>query len=396
MTRREPAEPPTVLGRPSPDRLAERVRRVARQVAAPAAEAVDREGLWPRPTVDALAGEGLLGLMVPREHGGVGEGAEALAIACEELGSVCGSSALVFGMHCVGTRVVAERPRPEQAERFLAPIARGEHVTTLALSEPGTGVHFYLPRTTFRPEGDGHRLNGTKSFVTSGGCADSYVLSAAAEGAVDDPGTFSTFLVEQDAAGLSWGPPWDGLGMRGNSSREARLDEVRVEAAHRLGREGDETWHLFDLIAPYFLVAMSGTYLGIGRGALEEVVEQVGRRRYEHSGRRLAEQPAVPALLAQAWTEVERSRQLLHYAARLLDAGDPAATPALFAAKIDVAESATHVTDVALRLSGGRGFGASSRIARHLRDARAAHLMSPTTDLLKTWLGRSLLGLPLL
>lgn len=395
MNPRETADLPTA-GRPSSGRLTERVRAVARDAAEPAAAAVDREARWPRETVDALARAGLLGLVVPREHGGLGEGALALARACEELGSVCGSSALVFGMHCVGTRVMAVGPRPEQVERFLTPIARGEHVTTLALSEPGTGIHFYLPRTTFRGQGDGYLLNGRKAFVTSGGCADSYVMSAAAEGAVEDPGTFSTFVVAAGSSGLSWGDPWDGLGMRGNSSRSARLEEVRVDGVGRLGREGDETWHVFDLIAPYFLVAMSGTYLGTARGALEESLAAVSGRRYEHSGRLVGEQAPVAALLAEAWTELERSRQLLHHAARLLDDGDERAVMALFATKIDVAEMATRVTDLALRLSGGRGYGSGSRIGRLLRDARAAHLMSPTTDLLKTWLGRSLLGLPLL
>lgn len=395
MTARDTTDPPTAAT-PSREWLSERVRAVARDVAGPAAEGVDREGRWPRETIDALARAGLLGLIVPREHGGLGEGASALALACEELGSACGSSALVFGMHCVGSKVLSAGPRPEQVERFLAPIVRGEHVTSLALSEPGTGVHFYLPRTTFRREGDGYRLNGRKAFVTSGGRADSYVISAAAEGAVEDPGTFSTFVVERGSAGLSWGDEWDGLGMRGNSSRSAWLEEVRVDGLHRLGREGDETWHLFDLIAPYFLVAMSGTYLGTARGALEEALATVGERRYEHSGRLVAEQAPVPSLLAEAWTEVERSRQLLRHAARLLDGGDEGANLALFAAKIDVAEAATRVTDVALRLAGGRGYGAGSRIGRQVRDARAAHLMSPTTDLLKSWLGRSLLGLPLL
>jgi alkylation response protein AidB-like acyl-CoA dehydrogenase len=96
------------------------------------------------------------------------------------------------------------------------------------------------------------------------------------------------------------------------------------------------------------------------------------------------------------WIQVERTRQLVQHAARLGDSGDPRAPQALFAAKADVAEMATSVTQSAMVLSGGRGYARNSKIGRLLRDAQAAHVMAPTTQLLKTWLGRSLLDLPLL
>lgn len=378
-------------------RLRELAREVAREVAAPAAEGVDRHARWPADTVRGLATAGLLGLTVPREHGGLGEGAEALAVATEELGTVCGSSALVFGMHSVATATIAAKVRPPQVRRYLEPILRGEHVTTLALSEPGTGVHFYLPRTTFERREDGsYRLSGTKSFVTSAGHADSYVISAAAAGGEGDPGTFSCFVVDAHAEGIELGPPWDGLGMRGNSSRTVSFHGTRLDPDHQLGREGDETWYLFDVVAPYFLVAMSATYLGVARGALEVAQGHVASRTYEHTGRSLAREGPVPVHLAEMWVRVERGRQLLRHAARRLDGGHPEAARSLFAAKIEVVRTAVDVTDRAMVLTGGRGYTGGSRLGRALRDARAGHLMSPSTDLLLRWLGRSLLDLPLL
>ena len=96
-----------------------------------------------------------------------------------------------------------------------------------------------------------------------------------APGLEADPGTFSCFVVDGTAAGLDWQEPWNGFGMRGNSSRPVKLNNVTVPAQNLLGQEGDELWYVFDVIAPYFLVAMSGTYLGIaGHPDITRLVEE--------------------------------------------------------------------------------------------------------------------------
>lgn len=360
------------------------------------AEDVDSRARWPAESIRALGDAGLLGLHVGADLGGRGEGMLALAVVTEQIGRECGSTGLVYGMHCVGSKVVAATPTADQVERFLRPMAAGEHVTSLALAEPGTGVHFYVPGMTYRRDGDEFVVNGRKAFVTSGGHADSYVVSLVAEGAELDPGTFSCLLLEADATEGAWGPPWDGLGMRGNSSRGLQLEETPIPTANLLGSEGDETWFVFEVIAPYFIVAMAGTYLGIASAALDEAVAHLRKRTYDHTGERVATADTVAHRVGELWTRVERSRQLLYHAARLGDAGDPDARHALFACKADVADTAVDVVNDAMTLVGGLGYGRNSRLGRALRDARASHVMSPTTDLLKTWLGRSLLELPLL
>jgi isovaleryl-CoA dehydrogenase len=358
-------------------------------------EAVDG-GSWPAGNVRVLGEAGLLGLHVPQDLGGHDEGLLALAVVSEELGRVCGSTGLVFGMHCVASKVIAAKATREQRERYLAPIAAGTHLTTLALSEPGTGIHFYLPRTVFRPVDGELVVTGTKAFVTSGGHADSYVVSVVRDGSDMDPGTFSCLLVDRDAEGTRWSGDWDGFGMRGNSSRSLELGDVRVPGGNLLGAEGDETWYVFEVVAPYFIVAMAGTYLGIARSALEAATEHLDRRRYAHAASSPGELDTVAHRLGELWGTVERTRQLVHHAARLGDAGHPRARLALFSSKAEVADAAVAVTNDAMTLVGGIGYARDGVLGRALRDARAAHVMSPTTDLLKTWLGRSLLDLPLL
>lgn len=371
-------------------------RQVATSVVAAHARDVDREGRWPRESLQALGEAGLLGLNVTTEVGGHGQGMLALAVVTEELGRACGSTGLAYGMHCVAAKVVDLSATQEQRDRYLRPIAAGDHVTSLALSEPGTGAHFYLPRATFRPNGGTYVVNGQKGFVTSGGHADSYVVSVVGEDADLDPGTFSCLVIERDTPGTAWTDPWDGLGMRGNSSCSLLLEDVEVPAGNLLGAEGDETWYLFEVITPYFIVAMAGTYLGIARSALETTTEHLRTRVYAHTGEQLGAADTVAHRLGEVWATVERTRQLLHHAARLGDAGDPDAQRALFASKVEVADAAVRVANEAMTLSGGRGYASNGPLSRALRDARAAHVMAPTTDLLKIWLGRSLLDLPLL
>lgn len=367
---------------------------VSRETLAPAAESVDEKAIWPRHAFDALAEAGLMGLHVPERFGGLGQGLLALSLIAEELGVGCSSSAICYGMHCVGSKVIEVKANAAQEERYLVPIAQGRHVSSLALSEPGTGSHFYLPQLTFAPANGQFVLNGTKSFVTSGGRADSYVMSAVAPGLEADPGTFSCFVVDGTAAGLHWHEPWNGFGMRGNSSRSVDLHDVAVPRQNLLGQEGDELWYVFDVIAPYFLIAMSGTYLGVARAALDVTKEHLGSRRHSHSDQALASVPPLIDEVAEMWIAVTRARELVHYAARLGDAGLAEARPAILACKVEVAEVAIAVTNRAMALCGGRAYQANGRLARLLRDARASEVMAPTTHMLKGWVGRTVLGLP--
>ena len=374
-----------------------RTREVTAEVVRPGAERTDREARWPQENFAALQAAGLGGLVVPRHVGGLGMGLSGLAQVCEELGRACPSTAISFGMHHVGAAVLAAKATPDQRERFLTPIARGQHLTTLALSEPGTGAHFYLPEAQLTRAPDGSlRVTGTKSFVTNAGHADSYVTSVVALHEGSSAGEFSCVVLDKDAANQRWGAPWQGLGMRGNDARSLQLDQVVVPRANLLGAEGDQIWYVFNVVAPYFLMAMAGTYLGIAAAALDEARAHLSTRHYTHSGTTLAHEPLLQHRLGTLWAKVARTRALVHYAAEAGDRGTQDALLALCSAKAEVADCAIEVVGETMTLLGGKGYGTDSLVHRMLRDARAAHVMAPTTDLLRTWTGRALLGLPLL
>lgn len=337
------------------------------------------------------------GLVVPERFGGLGHGLLAVAQVGEVTGRACASTSICFGMHLAGSAVIAAKATPEQQERYLRPIAAGEHLTTLALSEPATGGEFWLPQTRMEHSRPGRlRLTGTKSFVTNAAHADSYVLSAVAADPGIPPGLFSCAVLDAGTAGQVWGEPWTGFGMRGNSSRSLELRGVDIPQSRLLGEEGDQIWYVFNVVAPYFLMAMAGTYLGVAAAALEEARAH------------LAAAPARPLRPGPG-----------------LAAGRPAP------AGVDVGPGGAHpAADLPRGRGGGgrrrggadgagvregrgrRGGGARHQrrpdpgrrhrlrpglpLHRMLRDARAAHVMAPTTDVLRIWTGRALLDEPLL
>jgi alkylation response protein AidB-like acyl-CoA dehydrogenase len=293
--------------------------------------------------------------------------------------------------------VIATKATDDHKTRYLEPIARGDHITTLSLSEPGTGINFWFPQTTLVPEaGGGFRLHGTKAFVTNGSHADSYVVSTVAAEPVASPHHFTCAVVANDSEGLSWGSPWSGIGMRGNSSGEMKLQGVPLESSDILGKQGDQLWYVFNVITPYYLAAMTGTYLGAASAAVDEARSHLAKRRYAHSGSSPADSPVVQHRLGTLWANVERTRCLVYHAARCGDHGGDDALELLFSAKAEVAECAVAAAGEALMLCGGSGYREGGALERILRDVQAVQVISPTKDVLRTWTGRALLGLPIL
>jgi len=209
-------------------------------------------------------------------------------------------------------------------------------------------------------------------------------------------GQFSCIIIEPAARGVTFGEPWDGLGMRGNSSCSLHLDQVSVSRLGLLGQEGDEIWYVFNVVAPYFLMAMAGTYLGLASAALEYARTHLTNRHYTESASSLAQIPVLQHRLGCLWGMLERTRRMIYHSASSFDAGDPDALPAIFTAKAEVADCVVTIVNEAMTLTGGMAYRSSSLLHRLLRDARAAHVMAPTTDVLRVWTGRALLGLPIL
>jgi isovaleryl-CoA dehydrogenase len=364
------------------------VRSIAAGPARSNAATVDSGRGFPSETIGALASSGGLGMLVPDEAGGSGGALLALAEACEDLGAACASSGMVFLMHSVTAATIAAGGG-DQAADVLGRMAAGEALGTLAFSERGTGAHFYAPELKAVRSNGAVQVSGRKSFVTSGGHADVYLLLVQGE----SEGTADAYLLRGDQEGVRFGGTWDGLGMAGNSSVSMELDGVALDDAARIGAPGGGTDLIFQAVAPFFLVGLSAVNVGIASAAAQAATEHAKSRTYP-DGSSLAEIQTIQHAIADMDMAVRGARLLVREAARLGEAGDEAALVAIMESKVVATETAARVTERALEVTGGQGYTPALPIERHLRDARAGAVMAPTNAVLRTWIGKALAGLP--
>jgi alkylation response protein AidB-like acyl-CoA dehydrogenase len=359
------------------------------------AESADREARFPRAAIDALASDGWLGLGVPARFGGPGGGAEEVTAAIEQVASACASTAMVYVMHVVAVQTLAAGT--DEAEPWgpkhaaLSAAARGQHLSTLAYSERGSRGHFWAQVSRARPDGDGVLIDADKSFVTAAGEADSYVLACGAPGS-EDPLVTDLYLVPGDADGLDVAAPFDGLGMRGNASAPLRVRGLRLAGDRRLGDSRAGFALMLSATLPWFVLGSGACSVGIAGAALEAAIEHAGGARFEHLGSSLADVPGVRARLAEAKIRHAQARAYLQAVAREVDAGGPEAEVGVLAVKAATAEMAVEVTDLCLRVGGGAAYAKHGPLERHFRDARAASVMAPSTDVLRDFLGKALCG----
>ena len=368
--------------------LLDRIREVAEQRIAPEAARIDRERAFPAESLRALGEIGALGLVVPVEYGGAGGALTALAEACEIVGSACASSGMVFLMHSVTGATIAAGGGV-RAEEVLGRLASGAAIGTLAFSERGTGAHFYAPELKAVRSNGGVAVSGRKSFVTSGGHADVYLILLQGEA----EGTADAYLVSGDQAGVRADGMWSGLGMAGNSSVALELENVALGDDDRIGPAGEAVGLVFNAVAPFFLVGLAAVNVGIAAAASAVATAHARDRRYP-DGSSLAEVQYVQHLIADMDLLTRQARLLVREAARLGEAGDPSALVAIMEAKVVATEAATAVTQKALDATGGQGYTPALPVERHLRDARAGAVMAPTNAVLRSWIGKALAGLP--
>jgi alkylation response protein AidB-like acyl-CoA dehydrogenase len=243
-----------------------------------------------------------------------------------------------------------------------------------------------------RVEG-GVRLDAHKSWVTSAGQADSYVWSSRPV-AVEGPMTL--WLVPSSATGLSQPSQFDGMGLRGNGSSPLDADGVLVPEASMLGEDGKGLDSVMGLVLPGFQVLSAAASIGLMEAVTAETAAHLGETRYEHLDRSIGDSSARRLELARMRLATDRESALLQDALTALETQRPDAMLRVLELKASAAETAIEVTDLAMKLCGGAAFRKELGIERRFRDARAARVMAPTTDALLDFIGRSLLGQPLL
>jgi alkylation response protein AidB-like acyl-CoA dehydrogenase len=355
---------------------------------APAAAEIDRIGAYPRAALDALAAAGLLGLLSAPDVGGAGGSLADAAEVVQKIAAACGSTAMVVLMHYAATSVLEAHGPREVREA----IAQGRHVSSLAFSEAGSRSHFWVPMSTATQDGAAVRLDAAKSWVTSAGEADSYVWSSRPL-AADGPMTL--WLVPADAPGLRTGAPFDGLGLRGNSSSPVRAEGVVVPADARLGDDGAGLDIALGSVLPTFLVGNAAFSVGLMEALVGEAAAHLTGTRLEHLDQTPAQHEGSRVEFARLRTRTDEAAAFLADTLAALGSGRADATLRVLQVKAVAAEAASEVADGVMRLCGGSAFRKELGVERRLRDSLAARVMAPTTGALRDFVGRATLGLPL-
>jgi alkylation response protein AidB-like acyl-CoA dehydrogenase len=291
-------------------------------------------------------------------------------------------------MHYAATAVIeAHGPR-----EIREAIATGQHVTTLAFSESGSRSHFWASTSSATPDGDKIRLDAKKSWITSAGEADSYVWSSRPLVA---EGMSTLWLVPANAPGLQVIAPFNGLGLRGNSSSPVSAEGVIVPKEAMLGEDGKGFEVMMGIVLPYFQLMIAAQSCGMMEMATTKAATHASSTRLEHLEQSIADLPTIRAYLARMRIKTDMARALLLDTLYALESGRADAMLRVLEVKAAAGEAATEVTDLAMRVCGGAAFRKEVGVERHFRDARASTVMGPTTDVLYDFIGKAVCGMPL-
>jgi len=356
---------------------------------------VDKKGRFPEESIAALGAAGLLGLTVPAELGGLGQGPRAFCVAAEELARSCASTAMVYVMHTSALQAISASKRLGEREAILRAAAKGKHLSTLSLSEKGSRSQFWAPVSKMAAKGDGFVTSAAKSWVTSANFADSYVSSAQAPGA-QSPLESTIYFARTEGAEVRPESAFDGLGLRGNDSSPVSLQDLPVSKQDLISEQGKGADTMLGVILPWFAVGSAAMAHGLCRAAVDATAKHLSSAGFEHTGTQLRDLPQLRARLAQMFVRTEASRALLGRTLGEMEAGSPEAPLFVLSARKAALEAALEVTDLALKACGGAAFSRQATpIERLFRDARAGWVMAPTVDHLDDFIGKALTGLPL-
>jgi alkylation response protein AidB-like acyl-CoA dehydrogenase len=333
---------------------------------------------------------GLLGLSVPEEYGGAGVDAISAAIAIEEIGWACGSTALAMAAHNgLGTAPIVRYGSEELKKKWLPLVTSGKgKLAALVMTEPGAGSDLQGGITT-RAEKSGNEwvLNGAKMWCTNASIAE-YIIVVARTDRAGGSRSLSMILVPTGTPGLHIAPAEKKMGLHGSPTHAVTLENVHVPLGNLVGEEGRGLHQTLATLdgGRVFIGAIS---LGLAQAALEAALAYAKERKA--FGKPIAEFQALQWKLADAATEIELARTLIHKASWLKDQKRPFTREAAMA-KLYASEMAERVCYNAIQIHGGYGYSREYPVERMYRDARLMTIGEGTSEILRLVIARATLG----
>ena len=363
-------------------------RDFAQRALAPHSAEWDVKAEFPRAALRELGSLGFMGMTVPPQWDGAGTDYVSYALALEEIAAGDGAvSTIVSGHNSVGCMPLVEYGTPEQKEKYLRPMARGEMLSAFCLTEPQSGSDAGTIRTRAERRNGSYVLNGTKQFVTSGKNADIALVIAATDLAAGKQG-ISCFLVDTRQAGYCVRRIESKMGQQASDTCEVEFDGCSVPVENRLGAEG-QGYRIALANLEGGRIGIAAQAVGMARAAHEIALAYAQERR--SFGKTIIEHQAVAFRLADMATELEAAPQLVLHAAALRSQGMPCLKEASMA-KLFATEAAERICSDAIQTMGGAGYMAEAGVERIYRAVRGSKIYEGTNDIQRLVISRALVA----
>ena len=370
----------------------EQARDIAREFAQrsllPHSAEWDSKAVFPQQALRELGKLGFMGMTVPLEWDGAGSDYVAYALALEEVAAGDGAvSTIMSGHNSVGCMPLVAYGSPEQKEKYLRPMARGELLSAFCLSEPQSGSDASAIRTRAERRRGCYVLNGTKQFITSGKNADVALVFAATDLTLGKRG-ISCFIVETRQSGYCVGRIESKMGQHASDTCEVRFEDLSVGEENRLGAEG-QGYHIALANLEGGRIGIAAQAVGMARAAYEIALAYAQERK--SFGKAIFEHQAVAFRLADMATQLEAARQLVLHAAVLRSQGLPCLKQASMA-KLFSTEAAERICSDAIQTMGGAGYMTDYGVERIFRAVRGSKIYEGTNDIQRLVIGRAIVA----
>jgi len=368
------------------DGLREMVRRFARDEIAPRADDIDRSNEFPSDLWERMGEIGLHGITVPQGEGGAGMGYLAHCVAIEEISRASASVGLSYGAHsnlCVNQ--IARWGTHEQKQKYLPKLISGEHVGSLAMSEPSSGSDVVSMRLAAEKRNDKFVLNGNKMWITNGPDASTLVVYAKTDADAGSRG-ITAFLIEREMAGFSTAQKLDKLGMRGSNTCELVFENCEVPFENVLGKEGQGVNILMSGL-DFERVVLAAGPIGIMAAAMDIVVPYIHER--EQFGQPIGTFQLMQGKIADMYTTMNACRSYVYAVAAACDRGETTRKDSA-GCILYAAEKATQIALEAIQCLGGNGYINDYPAGRLLRDAKLYEIGAGTSEIRRMLIGREL------
>lgn len=365
------------------------VRELVEREVKPLAAHTDETGEFPWGPLRTMAKLGLLGLNIPEEYGGAGADHVSAAIMIEEIGRGCGSTGLIVAAHLgLACGPLNRFGTEEQKRRFLTPLARGEGLGCLGLTEPGAGSDLAGGVRTFAEKrGDSWVINGSKMWLTNGAEAKTAILLCRTDRAGGSR-SLSQIIVPTDTPGITFGKPERKMGLHGSHTYAVSLENVTVPLENLLGREGYGLHQTLETLDGG-RIGIGALSVGLAQAAFEAAVAYAKERKT--FGKAIAEHQAIQEKIANMATAIEAARWLVYRAAWARDQGLPY-TKLAAQAKLFATEMAEKVCYDAIQIHGGYGYSREYPVERIYRDNRLMAIGEGTSEIQRMVIARQVLA----